>query len=107
MRPVPEAVRSSDRLVEASRAVALSPEGVLPVVDDHGAYCGTVAARAVAEELADGEHEQDRVAQVVELPPAVTSTDSLNAGIDALERSGGSAVPVLDLAEHYADIAGR
>ena len=99
MRAVPEAVRSSDRLVDASRAVALSPEGVLPVVDDHGAYCGTVTARAVAEELADGEHEQDRVANVVELPPAVTSADSLNAGIDALERSGGSAVPVLD-AQH-------
>ena len=96
MRAVPDAVRRNDRLVDASAALARSPEGVLPVVDDRGAYCGTVTARTVADELTERSHDQDPVSTVVEQPPAVLTTDSLAAGIEALDRSGGSAVPVLD-----------
>lgn len=55
-----------------------------------------MTARAVADELAERDHDQYRVSTVVELPPAVMTTDSLAAGIATLDRSGGSAVPVLD-----------
>lgn len=95
MTAVPEPVRGTTALLEVARALAASPQGVLPVVDHSGAYRGTVSARAVAEALADGRHDQEPVTQLTELPSALRSTDPLEQAIEALDASGGSAVPVL------------
>jgi CIC family chloride channel protein len=84
-----------DSLVKAARALARSPQGVLPVVDAEGAYAGTVSALAVAEALADGEHDTTRVGQVADLPPALRSADPLDFALQVLDNAGG-AVPVLD-----------
>jgi len=95
MLPVPAALRVSDSLVKAARALARSRQGVLPVVDAGGAYCGTVSAHAVAEALADGEHDSTHVGQVADLPPALRPVDPLDFALQVLDDAGG-AVPVLD-----------
>lgn len=95
MLAVPAALRESDTVVTAARALAHSPQGVLPVVDACGAYCGTVSAQAVAQALADGEHDVSYVDEVADLPPALRSIDRLDLALRVLEDAGG-AVPVLD-----------
>jgi chloride channel protein, CIC family len=72
MLRVPTALHDSDSLVKAARALAHSRQGVLPVVDADGASAGTVSAHAVAEALADGQHDTTHVGQVADLPPSTT-----------------------------------
>ncbi|HET9128630.1 MAG TPA: chloride channel protein [Propionibacteriaceae bacterium] len=100
MIPVPKPIRDAATLLDAARSLAHSRQGVLPVVDGEGRYVGTVSARAVAEALADGEHDEESVSTVAELPPALHAGDPLAAAIEALDASGGSAVPVLDADDH-------
>ena len=95
MTGVPEPVCETTSLLEAARALAQSPQGVLPVVDADGAYLGILSARAVAEALADGEHGEEPVARIAELPPRLRSSDPLDLAIEALDASGGSAIPVV------------
>jgi len=95
MLRVPIALQDSDSLINAAQALARSPQGILPVVDAAGAYCGTVSAHAVAEALADGDHDATHVGEVTDLPPALRSADPLDAALKVLDDAGG-AVPVLD-----------
>ena len=95
MIPVPAALHDSDALVKAGRALARSRQGVLPVVDADGAYAGTVSAHAVAEALADGEHDTTHVGQVTDLPPTLRLADPLDFALQVMDDAGG-AVPVLD-----------
>ncbi|MGN6635657.1 MAG: chloride channel protein, partial [Oryzihumus sp.] len=95
MTAVPEPVGEATPLLDAARSLAASPHGVLPVVDVGGSYRGTVSARAVAEALADGRHDREPVRQLTELRPALRSSDPLEQAIEALDGSGGSAIPVL------------
>ena len=95
MTAVPQPIRDAATLLDAARSLAHSRQGVLPVVDHEGRYVGTVTARAVAEALADGGHDEQPVAMVAELPPALHAADPLGTAIEALDASGVSAVPVL------------
>ena len=99
MLPVPAALHVGDSLVKAARALAHSRQGVLPIVDADGAYAGTVSAHAVAEALADGQHDTTHVREVADLPPALRSVDPLDFALQALDDAGG-AVPVLDSDGH-------
>ncbi|MEP7194431.1 MAG: chloride channel protein, partial [Actinomycetota bacterium] len=99
MLRVPTSLRASDSLMKAARALARSPQGVLPVVDADGAYCGTVSAHSVVEALADGEHDATHVGDVTDLPPALRSVDLLDFALQILDDAGG-AVPVLDAEGH-------
>jgi CIC family chloride channel protein len=96
MQPLPATVRTCDLMLDAARVLARSDQGVVPVVDDTGAYQGTVRARSVAEALADGAHDDATVASLTELPPLLRVTDTLETAIEALGGSTGSAIPVLD-----------
>jgi CIC family chloride channel protein len=95
MLALPAALSQDDSLATAARALAHSRQGVLPVVDAHGAYRGTVSAAAVAQALTDGEHDATQVGQVSELPAALRSLDPLDLAMRVLDDAGG-AVPVLD-----------
>ncbi len=95
MLPVPTALHDTDSLLKAARSLAHAPQGVILVVDAQGAYCGTVSAHAVAEALADGEHDAAHVVEVTDLPPRLRSVDPLDLALKVLDDSGG-AVPVLD-----------
>ena len=99
MLPVPAALHEGDSLVKAAKALARSRQGVLPVVDADGAYAGTVSAHAVAEALADGEHDATHVSEVTDLPATLRSVDPLDFGLQVMDDAGG-AVPVLDSDGH-------
>ena len=93
VRPLGPTVRESDRLADVSSVVARSALGRVLVVDDDGDYRGVLTARALADTLADGRHETAQVRDVAEASPTVTSTDTLDTALDALEAADG-AVPV-------------
>ena len=100
MLAVPDGVAESATLQDAALALARSGQGVLPVLDATGAYRGTVSSRSVADALADGAHDDTPASEVTELPPELKATDLLDAGLEVLDISGGSAVPVLDSQAH-------
>lgn len=100
MLAVPTGIAESATLQDAALALAWSAQGVLPVLDATGAYRGTVSSRSVADALADGAHDDTPVSEVTELPPELKATDLLDAGLEVLDISGCSAVPVLDSQAH-------
>jgi chloride channel protein, CIC family len=103
MEPVGPSLRESATLREAAGLLSHAPHGQLPVLDAHGRYRGIATAHAVADTLADGEHNRATVASVVELPDTVRISDHLTDALNALESTPG-AIPVLD-ADH-ANVVG-
>ncbi len=98
MTGVPDGVRGDSPLREVATVLAQSASGVLPVLDTSGEYVGIVTARVVAEALADGRHDAAPASLVLELPILVRPEDHLDQAIEALDRSGCAAVPVLESA---------
>ena len=103
MEPVGAWLRETASLHQAAGVLSRAPHGQLPVLDSHGRYRGIATAHAVAETLADGEHDRATVGSVVELPDAVSITDHLPAALTALESTPG-AIPVLD--DKHANVVG-
>jgi len=103
MEPVGPCLRESAALRDAAGLLSRAAHGQLPVLDSHGRYRGIATAHAVADTLADGEHNRATVASVVELPDAVTISDHLTDALTALESTPG-AIPVLD--NDHANLVG-
>jgi len=95
MEPVGASLRDSAALRDAAGPLSRAPHGQLLVLDSHDRYRGIATAHAVADALADGEHNLATVASVVELPDAVSISDHLTDALNALESTPG-AIPVLD-----------
>jgi CIC family chloride channel protein len=95
MEPVGDVLVEDLRLIDAAGPLSRSRHGQLAVVDLEGSYRGVLTARALAEALADGEHDEAQVASLTESPPTVSQDDLLDTTLDALEAAYG-AVPVLD-----------
>jgi CIC family chloride channel protein len=95
MKPVGPSLAKETTLLEAAAALAFVPAGQLPVVDAAGSYLGIITSRAVAETLADGDHDQSSVLSIVEMIDAVGAEVRLSDALDALESARG-AIPVLD-----------
>ena len=76
-------------------SAARSPHGQLPVLDARGRYRGVITARAVADALADGAHDDALVSGHVDLPQTVRADQHLDDALDVLETARGG-VPVLD-----------
>ena len=100
MDPIEQTLPADTGLLDAAGPVSRSRHAQLAITDDTGAYLGVLTARAVADALADGQHDDTQVGALCELPPTVTSADRLDQALDTLETSRG-AVPVLD-ADHAA-----
>ncbi len=96
MEPLGDTVRAADLLLDAADRLAGQPHGQLAVLDPTGAYLGVLTARAAADTLADGEHDDARVASATQRPVAVRSDQPLDDTLDALEDAATPAVPVLD-----------
>ena len=99
MEPVHNYISESTTMLEAADLVARAPHAQLAVLDAGGRYRGVITARAVADALADGDHDDATVASVVEMPASVTVTDPLEQTLNALE-TARSAVAVLDDDHH-------
>lgn len=94
MEPVGTLLTEETRLMDALDLLSRAPLDRLAVVAADGTYRGVLTARALAEALADGEHDNAAVATILESPTAVRSSDLVDDALDALETSYG-AVPVL------------
>ncbi len=100
MEPVRGRLADTTTMLDAANALSRAPHGQLPVLDDHGRYRGIVTAHAVADALADGEHDQQTIAAIVEFPTPVSADDHLEHALDILDDADG-AIPVLD-ADHHS-----
>lgn len=99
MSPVPQPLHRTTVLSDAARVLSRSRDGVLPVVAADGTYLGVVTSRAVADALADGQHDDRPLGDVIELPSDLDEDATLSTGLEALDSSGTAAVPVLDGAD--------
>jgi chloride channel protein, CIC family len=101
MEPMPAPVAAEMPIEDASRALWLSANGVLPVTGADGHYCGCVTARAIAEALdtiesTDAAGSIDRtVGDLAQMPPKITETSTLAEALDALVGAEGTGAPVL------------
>ncbi|MBY8877320.1 chloride channel protein [Actinacidiphila acidipaludis] len=100
MESLPGPLDGSLRLSDAAVALARSVHGTLPVLADDGTYLGTATARAVAEALADGLHDETAVRAITHLPKPVDAETDLSTALDALVAAEGSGLPVLDDSHH-------
>ncbi|KHL18348.1 UNVERIFIED_CONTAM: chloride channel protein [Mumia flava] len=103
LEPVGPTLALGATLSDAADAVAAAPHALMPVVDADGGYVGVATASALADALADGEHDERRLGSVVETPGAVGVDDSIGDALGALADSPGG-VPVLDA--HRTDLVG-
>jgi CIC family chloride channel protein len=95
MKPVPAPLPADVALPIAAERLARSVYGVLPVAQQDGTHLGVLTARAVAEAIADGQHDATPAQLLVELPTTLRENDDVDHGIQALDHSGCGAVPVL------------
>lgn len=96
MEEVPAPLPEDTPLDEAARVLPLTEHGVLPVTDAAGAYRGVITARAVAEALDDDEDPPATIADLTELPAAITADETLSDTLHQLIDSPGTGLPVLD-----------
>lgn len=96
MEPAGRTLPADSNLIAAAERLARSRHGQLPVVDDTGAYLGIATARAVADTLADGQHDDTAVETVIEQAPTVHADQTLDTTLDALDQSSAPAIPVLE-----------
>src|SRR5664280_1692273 len=102
MDPAEDTLPQRTTLLDAAELVSRSPHGLVAVLDEQGGYRGVVTARAVADALADGEHDNTPVASIVELPQTVL-LGRLDETLDALD-AARTAIPVLD--REHANVVG-
>jgi CIC family chloride channel protein len=95
MQPVPPTLPADLPLPAAADRLARSAYGVLPVADRDGTHLGVLTASAVAEALADGRHDAAPAQLLVDSPAPLREHQDIDDGIEALERSGCGAIPVL------------
>ncbi|WP_141585040.1 chloride channel protein [Actinomadura sp. WMMA1423] len=102
MEPVPGPLPGAVSLEDASRRLALSEHGALPVLDEQGAYQGVVTARAAAEALADIEsqtdaaHDPPTAGALAQMPTPLTTEMPLADALHILTTTDGTGLPVLD-----------
>ena len=95
MEEVPGALPEDTALDEAARLLPLSEHGVQPVTDAAGAYRGVITARAVAEALDEDDEPPPTIADLTEMPAAITADETLSDTLHQLINAPGTGLPVL------------
>ncbi|KQR99560.1 chloride channel protein [Williamsia sp. Leaf354] len=97
--PAPDPVPDDTDLEAAAGILADSDRPLVPVVDEGGLYRGCVSARGIAEAMQLPSARAVTVAQIAELPEAVTADSTLDEALEAMADHAGTGLPVLD-ADH-------
>jgi CIC family chloride channel protein len=105
MTPVGDYVDEAAVLLDAVPALAAAPGGLIAVNDADGRFAGVITARTVADTLADGDHADARVADVVEQIATVRTAQTLDEALDVLDRTDAGALPVVS-AEDDSELVG-
>jgi CIC family chloride channel protein len=100
MELLPEPLAADTSLEDASKALLLSANGVLPVMGADERYHGCVTARAVSEALTSAESPAGTVGDLAQIPPRITETSTLADALHALAGAEGTGLPVLDPTRH-------
>jgi CIC family chloride channel protein len=100
MELLPEPLAVDTPLDEASKALLLSANGVLPVMGTDERYHGCVTARAVSEALTAAESSASTVGDLAQIPPRIVETSTLADAVHALAGAEATGLPVLDPTSH-------
>lgn len=100
MEPMPEPITAGTPIAEASRAIWLSANGVLPVTGADEQYHGCITAQSVTEALSDPAADHATVGDLAVMPARITETATLADALDALSESTGTGIPVLSPEGH-------
>ena len=95
MQPVPPPLPADLSLARPQTGWLAPPTACSRSTAADGDLLGVVTARTLAETMADGHHDSDPVQSLVEPPAPLRESQDVEDGIEALERSGCGAVPVL------------
>jgi CIC family chloride channel protein len=95
MRPAPQVLSPGISLPAAADALRAAPGGELPLADADGRLLGVLTAEALAERMAEADHEADP-ARWAEVRPAVTPHTTVADALDVLERHAAHALPVVE-----------
>ena len=96
MQPLPASLPAETPLNEVIERLAEAPTDGLPVVDDDGAYRGTVGSAEVEQAMRENALDA-RAGDLVQDVPALTTLQSLEDALAAMLRAG-SGLPVIDAA---------
>jgi len=99
MQPIEQPLPDTTTLLAAAEPVQNSQHGQLVVTDRYGVYRGIITARTLTDTLADGQHDTTSLSAIIELPPCVTATNTIEDALDALTNAS-NAVPVTDPDTH-------
>ncbi|WP_433714065.1 chloride channel protein [Nocardia sp. CA-084685] len=100
MELMPEPIAADTSIEDASRAIWLSANGILPVIGADQRYHGCVTARAIAENLAAPESTDTTVADLAVIPHKISEISTLAEALDVLTDAEGTGLPVLDTDGH-------
>lgn len=102
MEALPAPLTADTDLATAADLLARSDHRVLPVLDGHGRYAGTLSARAVAEVLTDAPDTQpSRAGDLAQADPALTTDMPLATALHVLIAATGTGLAVLDPAKEH------
>ena len=94
MRPLPASLPAETPLNEVIERLTEAPTDGLPVVDNEGAYKGTVGSAEIEQTMRENALDA-RAGDLVQDVPALTTLQSLEDALAALLRAG-SGLPVID-----------
>ncbi|MGJ0118681.1 chloride channel protein [Williamsia sp. MIQD14] len=94
--PAPHPLPDDTDLEAAAGLLADCDRSLIPVVDQAGLYRGCVSARGIAEAMQIPSARAVSVAQIAELPEAVTADSTLDEALEAMADHSGTGLPVLD-----------
>ena len=95
MGPPGPTLTSATTLSQAAAQVGTTSYGELPVLDGEGNFIGVVTARALADAMVDDGYPHSTVGPLAESVEQVTSDNTLQDALDALNRGDAVALPVL------------
>lgn len=101
MGPVPSPLREDLALADAVEQLRAAPDGMLPVLDDRGAYRGVITAAAVADLLTTASGPDQQVGDATDAVSTTRATNPAQDAVAILDHSGTTAVPVLDETGDY------
>ncbi|MFE2283512.1 chloride channel protein [Streptomyces sp. NPDC059443] len=96
MGPPPAPLTPDTGLREAATAMIAAGAARLPVIDAHGHYQGSVAARSLAEALRKGTPGEHSIQSVRDHPPNLLAGQSLEEALPLLAASESEGLAVLD-----------
>jgi CIC family chloride channel protein len=96
MGPLPESLPEAMPLSRAVTPLRETPDAILPVVDDQGAYVGVITGRLLADVMTSDDASDRTVGDATDAAPTIRAGQTLADVVRLADHAGISVIPVLD-----------